>query len=394
MYNIYMGSKGHRHAATPLICLMLLGLFLASCHHSEYGQFSLLPGFQEYYKSYSPADHPPTEEERALLEAHRPRFFLSEDAEPFIDFYHDYIAHGYLTDSVGNMVSRSVTSELLNEYSDQPGAVFVHEAPESSRTQQVAYGRVDYDTLVLPGGREARLTFLTYNIVFRTSGLPEDIAWWQSLALRAVASLEDLHQLDHYISATIALTPMGKPIAVTLQQHNYQTTYIIGRGIELPGDGRLMFDVAMRSNELYPHSPGRTRHRCAAFLTPETARWLIKGEGRTTLAGYDVTEGSVEVEYKMRYLPQTDAFYTFLGMLGEPRTIEYRNGPPGAEFNTIPALKPRATALVTFYRRGEGDDEYIELLRQWDGHYEAFITPHKLSRYTQRFMDDLSGGIH
>ena len=52
--------------------------------------------------------------------------------------------------------------------------------------------------------------------------------------------------------------------------------------------------------------------------------------------------------------------YSFQGKLGESRILPGRDGPPGADYNTIPAPKPKATALVTFYRR-EDDMEYVEL---------------------------------
>jgi hypothetical protein len=56
----------------------------------------------------------------------------------------------------------------------------------------------------------------------------------------------------------------------------------------------------------------------------------------------------------------------FQGKLGESRTLPGQDGPPGADYNTIPALKPKAVALVAFYRR-KNDMEFIELLKKW-GH--------------------------
>ena len=56
-------------------------------------------------------------------------------------------------------------------------------------------------------------------------------------------------------------------------------------------------------------------------------------------------------------LPKDDAFYTFQGYLGERRRLRGREGPPGADYNTLPSLKPRGVQLLAFYwRDGDPDD--------------------------------------
>jgi hypothetical protein len=350
-------------------------------------RFSGLPEFKAFYEAYPPREGLPGEQERSLLRRYRPRFFLAPGADPFVDFYADYIAEGRLEDSEGKIVSAAVTRDLLNRYRDDPSAIFIHR-PRAGPTRAAAYGRVDYDALSLPGGRERLLTFLTYNIVFPRSGLPAGIRGWQRVLMKIVASLDDWHQLDHYVALTIALD--GEiPIAVTLQQHNYQRTYILGRGMDLPADDRVAVDAALSSNELYPHSAERVEHRAVSFLTPKSALYLVTGRRRPLLAGRDVTQGTREVKYELEFLPQTDAFYTFRGMLGEPRLIPHRDGPPGADFNTIPSLKPKATALVVFYFRDEGDMEYVDLLRKWMESIGDSPGPALLRRYTGRFLEDL-----
>ena len=53
----------------------------------------------------------------------------------------------------------------------------------------------------------------------------------------------------------------------------------------------------------------------------------------------------------------SDAFYTFKGFLGARRKLPGRDGPPGADFNTLPALKPLASQLLMgFWREGDRDD--------------------------------------
>jgi hypothetical protein len=60
-------------------------------------------------------------------------------------------------------------------------------------------------------------------------------------------------------------------------------------------------------------------------------------------------------------MPPSDAFYVFQGWLGERRRIPGRSGPPGADYNTLPAFKPKAVQLAAFYWR-EDDPDYLEVL--------------------------------
>ena len=115
-------------------------------------------------------------------------------------------------------------------------------------------------------------------------------------------------------------------------------------------DGRVRIEAAIGSNELYPRRPGRVRRRAASFMSPETAPYLIFGERRLfTLIADDVTAGRHEVNYQLEFLPPSDAFYTFRGWLGARRRLPGRDGPPGADFNTLPRFKPKASQLVVSY---------------------------------------------
>ncbi len=71
----------------------------------------------------------------------------------------------------------------------------------------------------------------------------------------------DWHQLDNFVAAHIVLDGSGKPVAVLLAQHNHHRAYLVRRDIAIPADGRFVYDVALRSNELYLDSnsenPGR-----------------------------------------------------------------------------------------------------------------------------------------
>ena len=116
----------------------------------------------------------------------------------------------------------------------------------------------------------------------------------------------------------------------------------------------MVLDVAIRSNELYPHQPGRAPHRVMGTPGAASLRYLISGEQRPLLSADDLTEGRLDRDYRLQFLPPDDAFYLFQGFLGERRRIPGRSGPPGASYNIAPALKPRAIQLTAFYWR-EGD---------------------------------------
>ncbi len=119
--------------------------------------------------------------------------------------------------------------------------------------------------------------------------------------------------------------------------------------------------MAIRSNELYPHQSVRTRRRAVSFLSPESAGYLVNGDDPPWLAADDITEPAREIEPELVFLPPSDAFYVFQGWLGERRRLPGRDGPPGADYNTLPAFKDRAAQLTAFYWH-EGDLDYLNLL--------------------------------
>lgn len=334
-------------------------LAVATCGSLD-GNFSQFPGFDAYFKANPPADALPTQEERALLWRYRPRLFIAEGEDGPIDFYRDYIAHGVLRDGDGDAISADVTQDILNRHKDDPDATFVHRWSPGATPQPVVYGRVDYDTVTFDTARgplTQSFTFLTYNAVFRTSGLPAGLPKWQGLLVGLFADLDDWHQLDHYTAATVVLDGTDTPAAVVLQQHNQQRSYLVGRDIALGPDGRIAVDAAIRSNEFYPHAPERQRHRAVAMPDGAGMSYLIMGQDRPWMSADDVTEGAVPVDYDLALLAPSDAFYTFQGFLGEKRLLPGRDGPPGAAFNTLPSLKAHAMQLfVGYWRTDDADD--------------------------------------
>jgi hypothetical protein len=273
-----------------------------------------------------------------------------------VGFYADYIAQGALYDGTGQLVSTAVTRDLLNAYKTDPRATFIHR-PHATPQQPVVFARIDRE----PGPSGGSWMFLTYNLVFRHSGMPAGLPRWQEWVLRLIADVEDWHQLDHYTAATIVFDHGDRPIALVLQQHNSLRTYLFGRDIPWPDDGRVALDVAIRSNELYPHQPGRLRRRAIAMPSAKGLRYLVTGRDKPLFAADDVTDSVTEATYGLGYLPHDDAFYAFQGWLGERRLLPGRDGPPGADFNTWPRNKGKVREMLTGYWR-EDDGRLLAVL--------------------------------
>lgn len=346
---------------------------LAACVRADETNFSQRPGFDAYFAANPPSAELPGEADKALLRRYRPRFFIAEGYEPPIRFYEDYIAQGRLIGRDGTVLATTVSPALLNQYRDDPYVVFEH-IPRNVPTKPDLYGRIDRETFDL-GGESRSFTFLTWTVVFRVSGIAAGIAGWKGAVLGIAGNLTDWHQLDHYTAVTLTLDEKQRPLAVMFQQHNYRRTYIVGKDFPWPEDGRIAVDVAMRSNELYPHAPQRTVRRAASFLSPATVEYLVTGRNGPFRIADDITQPDIEVDYTLKFLPPSDAFYTFKGFLGEKRLLPGRSGPPGADYNTLPAYKPLHRQMIIFHWR-ENDPDYVD----W------FKTPDRgFTRLSQRF---------
>ena len=178
------------------------------------------------------------------------------------------------------------------------------------------------------------------------SGLPAGLPAAAKASLGLLANLDDWHQLDHYTAAFVVLDAGERPVALTLQQHNYLRTYLVGEAAEPGRDGRFDIDVAIRSNELYPHLPARRSRRAVRFLGPDEAAFMMGYGARPMMSADDITDPARTVDYELAFLPGSDAFYTFQGYLGERRLLPGRDGPPGARYNTLPRLKPLPAQIL------------------------------------------------
>ncbi|GAA0417043.1 hypothetical protein GCM10009133_26890 [Cocleimonas flava] len=371
-----------------------IGLALAiftimSCSNND-SRFSELPGFKTYFDKNKPSNELPSKSDQLLLTQFKPRVYMAKGQTKFIDFYADYIAHGSLY--VDNkLVSNNVSQTLLNEYKDNNQAEFRHSAIKQT-TSPTIYARIDRSELIYKDKR-LPLTFLSYNLVFANSGLLKGLAGWQRVAMGIVGDNEDWHQLDHYVGLTVVLSE-EKPIAIMLQQHNYQTTWLVAdknseHSLRLPADQRVEVDVAMQSNELYLHSSQIKKHPGLSFVKEDSIEFLKTGENKPMMAGWDITHGEIEQQYALKFLPSADAFYTFKGKLGEGRKLPGRDGPPGANYVTLPPLMPLPNRMVSGYRPRQVHIEKKKIKALFgDGAFS--IKPQGLMAYTDDFIGDLS----
>ncbi|MDX6751078.1 hypothetical protein SH611_14760 [Geminicoccaceae bacterium 1502E] len=366
------GPRGHDPHARPLRGLsrrtFLASAAAAGCTApprdaaAAGGNFSQRPGFAAWFAANPPATTLPAPGEQALLRRWLPRFFLAPGEQPPLDFYADYVAHGGLDGGT----RRQATPALLNARLHDPAAVFVHDRdPDRRPRRAVAYGRVDRDLLALDGTPPRRLTFLTWNLAFAVSGLPAAMPGWLEAAASLVADPQDWHQLDHYTALCLALDERLRPFAATFQQHNTQRTWLLGDGLLMPADGRLEVAIARRSNELYPRPASPVAHRTIGIPDAGGMRYLMGDGERPFMAADDVVEPGREIEVELDFLPPADAFYMFEGYLGERRALPGRDGPPGAAFNTLPALKPKALQMLAGFWRENEEGDLARLEASW-----------------------------
>ena len=359
-------------------------LLLAGCRpeSDRYRTFADFPGFASYYAGRCADEDPgpPKTEDRELLMRYRPRFILPPGSIRPIDFYKDYLPFTVLRRySDQAVVAERVSAEELRRQQDNT-QVYLEYRPERGKQPNraggpVVFGRVYRERVPFPGenGEGTRyldLTFLKYNLVFPASGLPAGLNRLAGIFLKG-AGLDpgDWHPLDNFVAAHIVLDGSGKPIAVLLAQHNHHRTYLAGKDIAFPADGRFVFDVALRSNELYPGSDSGNpvRHRVVRWSL--YLKYLLSGEGRPLVSADDITygrrSGEREVAYDLGFLSPCDPFYTAKIMLGAPRPYFGfdigRDGPPGSDYYTVPDLLPLGNLLKFSYLH-DGDPDDIRIV--------------------------------
>ena len=352
--------------------LCLLFLALPGCSGSDQDHsFTQLDGFAEIRKLQSHSL--PTAAEQALLEKYRPRLFIAAGEEGPLDFYADYITQGCLQ-IADQPPDCKVDQAKLNAVKADPVATFTH-LPEVKPVTPVGYGSIYRAPVELDGLTpvQRNWTFLRYHYAFRSSGIAVGVKNIEAFLMDLVGDLKDWHQLDHYTAVVIVLNENERPVLVMLQQHNYMHTYLIGQDPAFPATGPALVDVAMRSNEMYPHRPEPTMHRAASFLSGATAAWLAgTSDDKPMLGTFDGTYPDQEIDYELTYLRPDDAFYVFEGRLGEKRSLPGRDGPPGALYYTLPDLWHYEKSMPMFYWL-EPDLEFTALFD--DVEFNNYLAP-------------------
>ena len=354
-------------------------MILGGC--GERANFSSRPGFAAYFAAHPPRATTPDAADRALLERWRPHVMLAAKAQEPVDFYADYVAHTRLHDGGGRLVADPATRAALNDLKDDPGAVLAYDgAAPAPRMPAVVYARIDREQAgfgAAAGAPKRNLTFLSYNLVFPVSGLPAGCPAWLEALVDLGASATDWHQLDLYTSVMLTLDEGQRPFAVTMQEHNGQRTWLLdarmrpGETLSPAADGRVRVAPALRSNELYPWSPVPRRWRTMGLPDAAGMRWLMSGDEPPFIRADDIAVPGRELPFELAYLPPDDAFYRFHGWLGRRRLLPGRSGPPGADYNTIPSLKPKAMQLFVGYWR-DGDAGDLARLEAAHGDLTAF----------------------
>ncbi|MDF1526861.1 MAG: hypothetical protein RRA15_09730 [bacterium] len=360
----------------------------------KYHTFADYPGFREYYQARCDTTPPPAEKDRELLERFRPRFILPPGGSYPIDFYRDFLPYTVMKSWPDkNIVALDVNRGLLQKHRADRGAYLEFDTkrfrsdgkdvrwregsptPGEDRSPAV-YGRI-YRELVSflePDGSIEKhdLIFLKYNVLFATSGLPAELSAWSRLLLTLGGfDRDDWHVLDNFVAVHVVLDEAEAPIAIILAQHNHHRAFMIGKDIPLPLDERTAFDVALRSNEIYPasDSPDAVNHRVIRWSL--YLDYLLSGENGPALKGADVTwgrnAGGGEFDYDLKTLSPCDPLYTSEMLLGQPRPFMGiylgRDGPPGSDYYNTPKLLPMGNMLKFAYLK-DGDPEDIALVRK------------------------------
>lgn len=392
----------------------------------RYRSFADYPGFEEFYggRCLSP-EPPPGPADRELLLRYRPRLILPEGGAYPIDFYRDYLPHTVLRRYPDKtVVAERVTPEVL-EANRSNREVYLDFLPERYRAagldrrvgaesegippserMPVVYGRIYREKVAFPAGngrsRPFDLVFLKYNVVFAESGLAAGLPWAYETFLGMLGvSPEDWHELDNFVAIHVVLDEGERPMAAILAQHNCHRTYLVGGRIHLPLDGRMSFDIALRSNEVYPASASPTPVRHRAVRGNRDLRYLVSGEDPPFLSADDITRGlsagGREIPYDLAFLSPCDPFYTARILLGEPRPFLGRNigrdGPPGADYYAVPPLLPLGNLLQFGYLQ-DGDPEDIRAVEEAvDRKRKTVDVPRIMEHGGRRFFRDWTADV-
>ena len=332
------------------------------------------------------------EEEKELLQKFLPKVYISQGNLVPIDFYKDYLPKTVLKNSSAKIIDKAISRQKLKSVEREAGFYLDYQGEykkclTSCQTKKrTIYGRVFYEKMQPPkkNKKESAIDFiiLKYNLVFPTSGLPQELSWYKNLGLALIGDKEDWHQLDIHGAIQIFIEKKtAKPAILLLAQHNHFRSYIINKDVMLPKDNRIAICIAKRSNEPYP-CPEISRH----FRTvgnPSNYAYVLGASAPLFDGGYDLVSArkeSVELNLKLQFLPDKDPLYTSWIELGDKKKLFgiipsfFRNGPPGINMNTTPKTK-KYTDLAKIWYVSESDKKQIDFFNDMGDFFNPNVAP-------------------
>lgn len=363
------------------------------------------------YPDFNPTDFGTSQgrEEMALLKRYKPKIYLAPGAAPPLDFYREYLPQCELKDSeTGKVVIESPTRADLKKYERTHGYYLDYIGPRDYRGSPVAYGRVYRENIQLYlFGRSHNLPviFIKYNFVFLASGLTAELPWYKRILVDLIGDPDWWHELDIHGAIIVAVIQKGKtyqPLGITLGQHNHFRTYLYGRDLPAPADGRPRIGFADRSNEPYPAPVGLESQKYAAVGNPTQFAFVLLGKGFHLTAGWDRVygekSGANPLAYTIQQLPDKDPLYVSWIPLGEKKGIIgnlgsfYRTGPPGIDLMTWPAISTYST-ILQFWYVDDGDQIAAALFEE---HFSNFYQPEfaPILEYNRRHFTKSLAQLH
>lgn len=380
---------------------------LAGQDYSRWGPWAGKFYLPMTYADFDPEDFGETQpgELVDMARRYRPRIYVAPGGLRPIDFYRDYLPGCVLRDGEGEVMASSPSRAQLKRAERTYGAYLEYTGPRKLDGDPVAYVRVYREEVRLvsrSGPVRVPFTFLKYNFVFLRSGLPARLPAYKEWMARLAGDPDRWHDLDIHGAVIVALADMGRgeaPVALILAQHNHFRTYLFGRDVALPGDGRAAVSFAMRSNEPYPAPAGPAPATFRAVGDPSAFGYVITGSGWSVKSGLDLVYGPAAgagaVEYRIKTLPSRDPLYVSWIPLGARLKIFgvidsfFRTGPPGIGMYSWPELKEFGE-IMKFWFVDDGDAKaarlFDENVRSFDDARLGPVLEYNGRRFSREFF--------
>ncbi len=323
---------------------------------------------------------------QTLLEKFRPRIYVAPGGLLPIDFYQDYLPNTLVRDANNAIMNATPDRRYLKSiernygyYLDYQGAHKTTTAVDLSNYSGTLYGRLYREEMSAPqanpGLASKHYLILKYSAVFSASGLPANLPWYKGLGATLAGDTDVWHELDIHGAIHILVNEATQlPEILLLAQHNHFRAYVIGKDIPSWGvDRKVSVCFAQRSNEPYPCPTNSTVNRHRTVGNPGNFSFVLTGENALWDGSEDVVygkqAGAQEITYTLKFLPSRDPLYVSWIPLGDKLKILglfptfYREGPPGMDMNTFPALK-KYTDLAKFWYFREGDTKAAQIMKE------------------------------